>query len=210
MTTWDPNRGHRGPHAVEGEVVVRSEVLFENLRTAIENRECSGELGAVMEELIIGAVAVLDCDGALLVLLDESETPVPAASCLLQALAEPAVSALVAAVGEVIRDNRTLACPDDTLPGTAGDIGAVLVVPFPAGDRAFGALTLFRLESRRWDPEEIRAAQAYARLVRLLLKHAASVNRSETGGDWCAPLVPQQIPVRRPADASPMRGNSGR
>lgn len=185
--------------------MVLRENMFDTVKAAIDERECAGELGAVVEQLITGTATVLEADAALLVLLDEAEAPALAASCFTAALPDSALNALVVVSGEVIRDGRTLVCPHDPIPGPA-DGGSLLSVPLPVGDRPFGALSVYRLQERAWDSEDARAAHAHARLLRLLLKHAAGVHRPAAGGgDWCALLLPQQILLRSSTHAASVR-----
>lgn len=172
------------------------ENLLENLNAVIDNRECAGELGAVVEHLINGTVAVLEADAALLVLLDETERPALVASCYRQGLPEPVVDDLVATAGQTIHDGCTTGTvPDEPPPGPAAAPPAtVLSVPLRAADRTFGTLHVVRLQPRPWEPDETRAAHAYGRLLKLLLRHAAGAHRPRAGsGDWGAPLLPQQL-----------------
>jgi hypothetical protein len=172
------------------------ENLLENLNAVIDNRECAGELGAVVEHLVNGTVAVLEADAALLVLLDETERPALVASCYRHDLPEPVVEDLVATVGQALHDG----CPTATVPGdppprpTPAPAATVLSVPLRAADSTFGTLHMVRLQPRPWEPEETRAAHAYGRLLKLLLRHAAGAHRPRAGAaDWGAPLLPQQL-----------------
>jgi GAF domain-containing protein len=184
--------------------MVLRENMFDTVKAAIDDRECAGELGAVVEQLISGAAAALEADATLLVLLDEAEAPALAASCFTAALPDSALNALVVITGEVIRDGRTLVCPQDPIPGPPGG-GSLLSVPLPVADRPFGALSVYRLQERGWDAEDARATHAHARLLRLLLKHAAGVHRPAANGrDWCALLLPQQVLLRSPTPAAAM------
>jgi hypothetical protein len=177
-----------------GETVVLIDNLLDNLNSVIDDRECAGELGAVVEQLVNGTVAVLEADAALLVLLTEAETPALVASCYRQGLPEPVLESLVATACRAVQDGcTTVTVPGDPLSGSAaGPPATVLSVPLPAGDRCFGALSIFRLHPCAWEPDETRAAHAYARLLRLLLRHAAGAHRPRAGTDWGAPLLPQQ------------------
>jgi hypothetical protein len=178
---------------------VRIDNLFENLNAVIDNRECAGELGALVDQLVIGTVSVLEADAALLVLLDEAETPALVAACYRPGLSESMVIDLVATAGQAIHDGCSITVPADRAPAT------VLSIPLPAGDHAFGVLSVLRLQPRPWEPEETRAAEAYARLLRLLLRHAAGAHRPTAAGEWGTGFLLQQFlaPANAHADMEP-------
>lgn len=155
-------------------------------------------------EVLSAATQVLGADAVGLMLLDELDTPriVGATDDAGAALEAGQLQLSVGPAIDSLRDGRTVLVEDlakssayaalwewlqtsaDGSPPAAASVRAVLSAPVRARGEVVGNLNCISAEPHSWDPAQVRASEAYAGLVGVLLRLGAAGDAP--GGDGLA------------------------